>query len=421
LRFQDRSALMQTEFDAVIVGAGPAGSTAAIRLAREGWSIALVEKQRFPRRKVCGECVAASNLPLLDSLGIGNAVPELAGPELRLLAFLRGRREVVACLPAARNSGHPWGRALGREDLDTLLVEQARLAGARVMQPWSMQEIRGCAGDWRIAVREIDSAQSAWLHANIAILANGSWEPLPAARPHRRKSRRSSDLFAFKANFSGASLVEGTLAVMALDSGYGGMVLAGHGVATVACCIRRDRLEALRRASPGAGAGEIVEAWLTRDCDAVRRALQSATRVGAWLSVGPIGPGFRGDSADGCFRIGNAAAEAHPIIGEGISMALQSADLLCRHLIDDAPDHAARDGRWQQAVGRRYRLDWRRNFAWRLRLAAVIAHLFMHPVSSSLAMSLLRLWPGLLTAVARSAGKVQGLSRARESAVQQAR
>ena len=58
-------------FDAVIVGAGPAGSTAAILLARAGWSVALVEKQRFPRRKVCGECLAASNLPLLDALGIG--------------------------------------------------------------------------------------------------------------------------------------------------------------------------------------------------------------------------------------------------------------------------------------------------------------------------------------------------------------
>ena len=45
-----------------IVGAGPAGSAAAILLARAGWSVALVERQRFPRRKVCGECIAASNL-----------------------------------------------------------------------------------------------------------------------------------------------------------------------------------------------------------------------------------------------------------------------------------------------------------------------------------------------------------------------
>ena len=53
---------MSTTFDAIIIGAGPAGSTAAIRLASAGWSVAIAEKRQFPRRKVCGECMAASNL-----------------------------------------------------------------------------------------------------------------------------------------------------------------------------------------------------------------------------------------------------------------------------------------------------------------------------------------------------------------------
>ena len=57
----------------------PPDRAAAILLARAGWSVALVEKERFPRRKVCGECVAASNLPLLDALGIGDAFDAAAG------------------------------------------------------------------------------------------------------------------------------------------------------------------------------------------------------------------------------------------------------------------------------------------------------------------------------------------------------
>ncbi len=59
-----------TLFDAIVVGAGPAGSTVAIQLARAGWSVTLIERQRFPR-KVCGECIAASNLPLLAALDGG--------------------------------------------------------------------------------------------------------------------------------------------------------------------------------------------------------------------------------------------------------------------------------------------------------------------------------------------------------------
>ena len=71
---------MKPDYDAIIVGAGPAGTTAAILLASAGWSVALIEKQAFPRRKVCGACISASNLPLLATLGLGDTFAQLAGP-----------------------------------------------------------------------------------------------------------------------------------------------------------------------------------------------------------------------------------------------------------------------------------------------------------------------------------------------------
>src|SRR5450631_3335149 len=106
---------LRTNFDAVVVGAGPAGSTVAIQLARAGWSVALIERQRFPRRKVCGECIAASNLPLLEALGIADTFDARAGPALRQVTLLRGDSAVTAELPAADHDRYPWGRALGRE------------------------------------------------------------------------------------------------------------------------------------------------------------------------------------------------------------------------------------------------------------------------------------------------------------------
>ena len=51
------------DFDAVVIGGGPGGATTAMLLARAGWSVAVIERQRFPRRKVCGEYLSGANWP----------------------------------------------------------------------------------------------------------------------------------------------------------------------------------------------------------------------------------------------------------------------------------------------------------------------------------------------------------------------
>ena len=397
-----------SRFDAVIVGAGPAGSTAAILLARAGWSVALVEKQRFPRRKVCGECIAASNLPLLEALGIGAEFDAAAGPHLRRVALMRGRRTVTADLPAASNASPAWGRALGRETLDTLLLERARAAGAMVLQPWSVQALTGPVGDHRCEIRCVDSGEKDTLHSSVLIAAHGSWEALPSSRNSRRFARKPSDLFAFKANFSGASLAGGLLPVLSFDGGYGGMVVAGHGTLTLACCIRQDKLDACRSAAPGLSAGDVVEAMLKRECLGVAEALGAARRDGAWLASGPLDPGIRLRDDDTLFRIGNAAGEAHPIIGEGMSMAMQSAWLLCAALLRPALQNGkTADPQWQAHVRRLYNAQWRHHFAPRLRLAAMFAHVAMRPAVCAPLLAGLSCWPSLLTQGARWSGKVR--------------
>jgi flavin-dependent dehydrogenase len=396
---------METRFDAVIVGAGPAGSSAAILLAQAGWRVALVEKQAFPRRKVCGECLAASNLPLLETLGVGAAFAALAGPKLREVALMHGSHSVVAKLPPVHGGNSRWGRALGRETLDTMLLAQAQLAGVQVMQPWALQRFEGGPGKWLCEVRAVDTRAVLTLRAPVAIDAHGSWEPLPSERS--QQSCGVSDLLAFKANFSGAVLPTGLLPVLSFKGGYGGMVMADQGVLTLACCVRRDRLAALRLVSPGLSAGAVVEALLKRECAGVAAALQPASRIGPWLASGPLAPGIRLRAEDPIFRVGNAAAEAHPIIGEGMSMALQSAWLLCKHLIGDRERPTLLDESWQRAVGKSYARDWRRQFAGRLRLASALAHLAMRPGIASPLMTLIRAWPGLLRLGAMWGGKTR--------------
>jgi flavin-dependent dehydrogenase len=412
---------MPTRFDAVVVGAGPAGSTVAIQLARAGWAVALIERQPFPRRKVCGECIAASNLPLLETLGVADDFDALAGTDLRQVTLLRGDSAVTADLPSADHDRYPWGRALGRESLDSLLLEQARAAGAVVFQPCAVQAILGQPGAWHCEVRGLASSALLRLRATVVVDAHGSWEDLPSDRPRRRQGRSASDLFAFKANFSGSRLPRGQISVLALDGGYGGMVVADHGTTTLACCIRRDRLSELRGGAPGLSASQAVEAWLQRECAGVRLALLGASRDGPWLSSGPLDPGVRLHAEDGIFRVGNAAGEAHPILGEGMSMALQSAALLCSHLLGHLGPVAVPDAAVQAELQRAYAASWRRQFAPRLRLAAAFAHLAMRPRSSAALMQLLRLWPRLLTLGARWGGKVRSPALADTTVLARAR
>ncbi|MGH8116846.1 MAG: NAD(P)/FAD-dependent oxidoreductase [Rhodanobacteraceae bacterium] len=109
------------EWDAVVVGAGVAGATCALHLARAGLRVVLVEKSTWPRAKVCGGCVNAAALQMLAEAGI--QLHEGAGYD-RLRLGCRGRAATLAL---------PRGIAISRRRLDAILVEHARGAGAQFL------------------------------------------------------------------------------------------------------------------------------------------------------------------------------------------------------------------------------------------------------------------------------------------------
>ncbi len=388
--------------DALIVGGGPAGAAAATMLARGGWRVAVVEKSEFPRRKVCGEFISATSITLLRQLGIDDAFAERAGPPIRRVALFAGSRALIAPLPRASDD---WGRALGREHLDTLLLEAAASAGAELWQPWRVTDLRRAGEGFACTLTGEMSGRTASkeLTARTVIAANGSWERGPSPLPHER-DHRPSDLLAFKAHFRGSELPQDLMPLLVFPGGYGGMVHTDGGRMSLSCCIRRDALQACRNTSAHTHAADALLEHIERSCLGARHALAHATLddadpKGPWLSAGPIQPGIRSGYADGIFRIGNLAGEAHPIVAEGISMALQSAWLLCRHLIAAAGERAAPD------IARAYEADWRASFAMRIRAAAIFAHVAVRPNAVALLLPLFAQFPRMLTFGALLAGK----------------
>src|SRR5438034_10940200 len=104
---------MSQRCDALVIGGGPAGATTALLLARAGWSVVVIERQAFPRRKVCGEYLSATNLPLLDRLGVGAVFRDMAGPPVRKVGLFAGRVCLQCDLARPREADGGFGHALG--------------------------------------------------------------------------------------------------------------------------------------------------------------------------------------------------------------------------------------------------------------------------------------------------------------------
>jgi hypothetical protein len=177
------------------------------------------------------------------------------------------------------------------------------------------------------------------------------------------------------------------------------MVRTDSDLVTLSCCIRRDMLALARKRYSGLSAGGAVLEHISVNCLGVQQALIGATRVGKWLSAGPIRPGLRHCYKDGVFFVGNIAGEAHPIVAEGISMAMQSGWLLAETLITHANHN-------RELVGKIYAKQWRKHFVPRIRAAAMFSRLAMRPWAIRLMGWVLKHFPRVLTWGAKLSGKI---------------
>lgn len=156
--------------EVIVVGAGPAGSAAAITLARGGVDVLLLDRSAFPRPKPCGDCLSPGATPMLARLGALRAVraadpAELSGWRLRSPG---GARLEMPFPGGAR------ALALDRAALDAALLERARAEGARVRTGLRVTDLIGAARNGVAGVRARgDDGSTVDLGARFVIGADG--------------------------------------------------------------------------------------------------------------------------------------------------------------------------------------------------------------------------------------------------------
>lgn len=300
-----------------VIGAGPAGSLAALLIARAGIDVTLIEQQRFPRDKVCGECLSALGIEVLEEAGLADVVRAASAITLTQTAMHPpDGPPLVLKLPRPM-----WG--ISRNRLDPLLLSAARSAGARIHQPVRCEKI----GAGQVTVRDLESNELRELRAFHVLLADGKGALLS------RKPTATKDL-GLKTHFTGAQAPSDTIELFGVTGHYVGSApiepaeeFPNDSRWNVAFSVPAARVHAHR--------GDLDALWqsLLEENPALSDRYVSAQRTGPWLAS-PL-PRFAVARTwpPGVIPLGNAAAALEPIGGEGMGLALESARLAAAELI----------------------------------------------------------------------------------------
>lgn len=299
-------------YDVAIIGAGPAGSAAAIGLARAGRRTIVIEKKQFPREKVCGGCLSGPATTCLQEL-LGTDRP-LPGVCVARITFVIGRYRIVCRANGAT-------RMVPRAVLDTCLADTAAAAGAEVRYGEAATLTRGEAG-WNAVVG------GETIRARTILVACGlSGLPFRLGIPDRNGHRRLIGQMWFQPAEPPLPDI-GCAEMHWLRGGYVGLATpsADHCVVAMVADAQEhaggNPLERLRQRNPDA------EIWHTLPADAPRR----------YHAAGIAGFPWRPDrlGVDNVLLIGDAAGFEEPYSGEGIGQAMRSAACAVRAVLSDA-------------------------------------------------------------------------------------
>ena len=353
-------------YDVLVIGGGPGGSTTATLLARKGWSVALVEKDRHPRFHI-GESLLPMNMPIFEELGVLQKLNDI------------GIKKLGADFPAANERGYnvfrfermlnrAWGYAfqVKREELDKMLFAHAAESGVRAFEDAKVSQLSFHEGGATAEVAFKASTVKS-IRARYVVDATGRDTFLGGKLGLKRKHRKHQSAALF-AHFRGVQRRPGedagNISIYRFVDGWVWLIPLRGEITSVGAVCSPEYLK------QRAGGNHEFLLQTLRAIPGLSERLEQAEVVGNLHATGNYSYSCRRMTGPGWLMVGDAYAFLDPIFSTGVYLAMYSGQLAASVI-----DQSLRNPGAEKSLQRRYTRDVKRG----LSSLTWFIHRFMSP------------------------------------------
>lgn len=356
--------------EVVIIGAGLAGLSAAIHLLKTGIKVMLIEKNDFPRHKVCGEYISNEVLPYFNWLGID--ITTLNPTHITQLEFsISGGKTLHAVLPLG-------GFGISRYTLDAFLYHMAIANGCEVLQD-TVETI-----DFADTAFTIQTLGGSVLNTPIVLGAYGKRSNIDH-KLNRDFIQKKSHWLAVKAHYSGI-FDSRLVGLHNFEGGYCGVSKVEDGKINI--CYLAD-YKTFRRYK---NIGEYEQQVVRKNPNLEAVFSGSTLLFDKPLTISQVSFDQKQPVEHHILMIGDSAGLIHPLCGNGMAMAIHSAkiasELVCRYYNNDIKSRTELENG--------YATQWKAQFGQRLKTGRLLANLLQKPRLSKVLMRIFIQFPSLL-------------------------